>query len=107
MFRRHRKREPHVFDCQKNFWGHAVHLDNNKREVRRDKPFWPCRGHLSPLPQVSDRVIVQFGKGPVICTFIEVDPCGDPADMFFGKVRGDGYWDGEPEASKAFTALLV
>jgi len=95
-----RKQESVVFDGRENSWGHAIRLDNDKREDRKEGSFWPCNGHLSPRPKVGDRVIIEFGKGPVICTFTELRVFHDPPDQFFGFVRADNYWDGEPKITR-------
>lgn len=90
-----RKQEGVIFDGRENVWGHTVYLDNDKREDREDGSFWPCDGHLSPRPEVGDRVVVEFKHGPVICTFTKITSFRDPPDQFLGEVRGDGYWYGE------------
>lgn len=49
-------------------------------------------GHTTPIPEVGDELhcLMQSGRtGRAI--FTEVKPCGDPPDMWFGKVEDAGY----------------
>jgi len=81
------------FDCSKNFWGHACHLDNDtKTIVDNEWVFFDVSGHLTPIPRVGDEVIISMASGKAaVFVFTEVEPCRDPKDMYFGKVVGIGY----------------
>ena len=44
-------------------------------------------GFMLEKPAVGDLLKVEFAKSWVTFEFIEVNPCTDPEDMFFAKVR--------------------
>jgi hypothetical protein len=77
-----------LYDNRNNNWGDRVSLDER---VNNGEPYYKCNGHLTPLPNVGDVVVKTFGKGDVACMFVEVEPCGNPEDMFFGVVATLNY----------------
>jgi len=83
-------------DCRTNQWGHACNLDPKSRKVvetgRNAGLYYECYGHLFPLVNPGDEVVVMFTSGsPVVCLFVEVRNCDDPEDMFFGTLKVLGY----------------
>lgn len=66
-------------------WGRSIHLKDNETDVY---------GWLSPLPKRNDIILFTMKSGKTgKYIFTEVRPCGDPPDMFFGKVKCVGYVD--------------
>lgn len=69
-------------------WGNAIHIewDDMKQEV------FSLHGHKTPKPQVGDILMVPMQSGKrVVAIFIEIRPCDDPPDMFFGKAFAKCY----------------
>ena len=78
------KKEGRIFDMTSGSgWGNVVHFDRNGIDVH---------GWLTPLPKKGDVILVRMKSGKVgKYIFTQVKPCGNPRDMFFGKVTGVGY----------------
>ena len=75
--------EGKMLDYRHNEWGHAIHFP---KERKKDLT-WRVDGFHTPLPSVHDTFLTK-GKGgdDLVFIFIEVEPCGDPRDMYFAKV---------------------
>jgi len=76
---------PHVYKFGGG-WGDALNFDN----VRTGR----CHGFKRRIAKVGDLATYETTSGKmVVCQFTEVEPCGDPVDMFFGTVDIIDYTD--------------
>lgn len=68
-------------------WGAHVEWMNPEhfQEISKHNTF-TCWGHYTPLPQVGDILIGDFQRSVITFTFVNVEPCTDPSDMFFADV---------------------
>ena len=59
---------------------------------------------MTPLPQNGDEVVISMDSGKeLVCRFYDVEPCGDPRDMFWAKIVALDYLpEGQP---KSFTDI--
>jgi hypothetical protein len=71
-------------------WGDAIDWSGkeqfDKQPLNSDQTF-ACHGWKSTHPKVGQTLKGEFVKSWMIFEFTEIEPCGDPADMFFAKVR--------------------
>ena len=94
---KHNNTNPRRHDCLSQCWGHTCRIDNDSKFNITDGPknergtYFKCKGHLHPTVRLGDEVIIQFGKGPVVLQFVEVDNCPDPRDMYFATIASLGY----------------
>jgi hypothetical protein len=69
-------------------WGDALNFmfpeEFQKPWTKRTK--FTVTGHKRRLPKVGDRLKAEFQKSWMVFRFVEVKPCWNPPDMFFGKV---------------------
>lgn len=76
-------------------WGDSIFFNN-----------WETRqisGHMTPLPEKGDFIIKKMESGKTgLFKIIEIKPCADPQDQFFGTVTDLGYVE---DIQKAMTEL--
>lgn len=67
-------------------WGDNVSImDWPKKD---DEDLASVVGHKNPPPRVGDELVVPLKSGKkMLCEFVSVNLCGDPADMFFGDIK--------------------
>ena len=71
-------------------WGDRITI--NEWPKRDNENLASVYGHKNPIPRIGDTLRVPCKSGKVmLCKFVDVRPCGDPADMFFADVEGIGY----------------
>jgi hypothetical protein len=64
-------------------WGNSIQWFSYPERVN---------GWKTPMPQVGDILTCEMKSGNTgVWIFTSVEPCGDPADMFFAHVFGLGY----------------
>jgi hypothetical protein len=71
-------------------WGDAIFWSGNKQFVEKrldGSNTFACHGWKRRKPEVGDRLVGEFIKSWVTFEFVEVQPCSNPPDMFFAKVR--------------------
>lgn len=64
-------------------WSNLNEFEGGELEERT----FSVNGHVPNLPRVGDMLMGEFVKSFIKFEFVEVDPCLDPPDMFFGKVK--------------------
>ena len=65
-------------------WGDAISFLDCARQR--------LTGHLTPLPREGDEVRFQMQTGKIgRFKIVKMEPCRDPADMFFATVTLEGY----------------
>lgn len=64
-------------------WSNLNEFESGGLEER----IFSVNGHVPNLPRVGDTLMGEFVKSFIKFEFVEVDPCLDPPDMFFGKVK--------------------
>ena len=63
-----------------------------RRNIKGNQIHASVDGHLDRIPHVGDQVQTKMKSGKIaLFEMIEVRPCGDPTDMFFGKAKALGY----------------
>lgn len=93
-------RKPILIDMDKhNSWGDSISfMDYKIREVT---------GHMDPIPEVGDFLIKKMKSGKTAAfKIIEIRPCLDPPDMFFGTVTDLGYIEDIQETLTKFGEQL-
>lgn len=81
---------PRTYDMRTlNSWGNSIQWQNvEKRRIV---------GWQDQIPRKGDVILAAMQSGKVGRFLVtKVDPCRDPADMFFATVKDDGYLDAEP-----------
>jgi hypothetical protein len=74
-------------------WGNAVNWHSPK-----DNPGTRVVGWQSRIPRIGDYLVSKMQDGEDGCyRFTKVEPCGDPADMFFADVEGVAYAKDVPD----------
>ena len=74
-------------------WGDRIELRGEWPKTTDDK--LQVAGWKNPMPKEGDILLIPMQSGKTLkCKFIEVRPCGDPADMFFADVEPIRYTDG-------------
>ena len=70
-------------------WGDAIHWSDPEQfqqSITHETTF-RVYGFKSSIPRVGDTLKGEFIKSWMWFTFVSVEPCGDPPDMFFADVR--------------------
>lgn len=70
-------------------WGDAISW-MNPEEFNKEWGFgdiFRVSGHKRRIPKEGDTLRAEFKKSWVTFTFIKIDRCGDPSDMFFADVQ--------------------
>jgi len=71
-------------------WGDDIRVDQWPRKDNPDRA--SVIGWKNPKPRVGDKLKVPMKSGKtLLCEFVEVRYCGDPADMFFADVKALDY----------------
>jgi hypothetical protein len=70
-------------------WGDAIQWSDVKQfdGTMTTKSRYSVMGWKTPKPKVGHTLRAEFEKSWMIFEFIEIRPCGDPADMFFATVK--------------------
>lgn len=75
-----------------NGWGDALHFFDPKElheEFDEKTKRFQVYGHKRRIPHVDDTLKADFGHTVILFKFVEVNPCGNPPDMFFAWVMFD------------------
>lgn len=71
-------------------WGDRIRIDEWPK--KNDGNLASVSGHKNPKPQVGDILRVPCKSGKIMrCKFVAVQPCGNPADMFFADIEAIEY----------------
>ena len=74
------------------YWGNAIHFDDRIEGTNTFK----LHGWKHHIPEKGDVLLSQMKSGKTgKFVFTEIEKCGDPADMFFGKAEMIGYYENE------------
>lgn len=71
-------------------WGDAIDwTDPSQFDVTPLSPDarYRCVGWKRCIPKVGQTASAEFMKSRLVFEFVEVEPCGDPRDMFFATVK--------------------
>lgn len=71
-------------------WGNRIEWFPTD-QFGESKTHFTVVGWKQRKPEINDFLEGQFGKGTARFQFTEVEPTGDPPDMFFGTVAFIGY----------------
>lgn len=71
-------------------WGDRIAW-MNKEQFEQPGTQFKVVGWKPRIPRVGDFLLGRFGKGVARFQFAEVEPTGDPPDMFFATVNFVGY----------------
>jgi hypothetical protein len=79
-----------IFVIGEGGWGNDIVVDQWPKKDNSELA--SVYGWLNPKPQEGDKLHVPMKSGKtLLCEFVKVRPCGDPADMFFADVKPLGY----------------
>ena len=69
-------------------WGNAINWNNvDWKNLNFEKDLADVVGWKTPIPEIGQTLVGEFSKCFVKFSFTEIEPCHNPSDMFFGKVK--------------------
>lgn len=84
-----KKFEPRLYEIGGS-WGDAIFWNGGEQFGEKpltDEHTFSCHGWKSDMPRVGDHLRGEFVRSWMTFEFTEVEPCQNPRDMFFAKVK--------------------